>query len=255
MASLTVRGLSVDFPIYHGNSRSLKRHVFARASGRLQQDDKSRIVVNALRNIGLDLRSGDRLGLIGGNGAGKTTLLRTLAGIYEPVQGRIEIEGRIGALLDPNLGMNYELTGRENIALRGLYNGYTRPEIDQLERDVESFAELGDFLDLPMRFYSAGMTVRLGFALATAIRPEVLLMDEWFLAGDAAFMEKATLRLETVVRQAEILVLSSHVPSIILDWSTRVIRMDQGRIVDDGPPQEVMDRYLNPAPAPAEVPA
>lgn len=250
MANLTVRGLSVDFPIYHGNSRSLKRHVFARASGRLQQDDKSRIVVNALRDISLDLRSGDRLGLIGGNGAGKTTLLRTLAGIYEPVQGRIEIEGRVGALLDPNLGMNPELTGRENIVLRGLYNGYPRPEIDQLERDVEDFAELGDFLDLPMRFYSAGMTVRLGFALATAIRPEVLLMDEWFLAGDAAFMEKASVRLESVVNQAEILVLSSHSPGVILNWSTRLIRMDGGRIVDDGPPQEVMDRYLGTAPAP-----
>lgn len=255
MANLTVRDLSVDFPIYHGNSRSLKRHVFARASGRLQQDDKSRIVVNALRDISLDLRSGDRLGLIGGNGAGKTTLLRTLAGIYEPVHGRIEIQGRIGALLDPNLGMNSELTGRENIVLRGLYNGYPRPEIDQLERDVEAFAELGDFLDLPMRFYSAGMTVRLGFALATAIRPEVLLMDEWFLAGDAAFMEKATVRLESVVNQAEILVLSSHSPGVILNWSTRVIRMDAGRIVDDGPPQEVMDRYLGTTPAPIVVEA
>ena len=251
MASLVARGLSVDFPIYHGNSRSLKRHVFARASGRLQQDDKSRIVVHALRDISLDLRSGDRLGLIGGNGAGKTTLLRTLAGIYEPVHGRIEIEGRVGALLDANLGMNYELTGRENIALRGLYNGFSRPEIDQLEEDVETFAELGDFLDLPMRFYSAGMTVRLGFALATAIRPEVLLMDEWLLAGDAAFMEKASLRLETVVRQAEVLVLSSHAPAIILNWSTRVIRMDQGRIVDDGAPQEVMDRYLGTVSVPA----
>ena len=251
MASLVARGLSVDFPIYHGNSRSLKRHVFARASGRLQKDDKSRIVVNALRDISLDLRSGDRLGLIGGNGAGKTTLLRTLAGIYEPVHGRIEIEGRVGALLDANLGMNYDLTGRENIALRGLYNGFRRAQIDQLEEDVEAFAELGDFLDLPMRFYSAGMTVRLGFALATAIKPEVLLMDEWLLAGDAAFMEKASIRLETVVRQAEVLVLSSHAPGIILNWSTRVIRMDQGRIVDDGPPQEVMDRYLGAVPVPA----
>ena len=251
MASLVARGLSVDFPIYHGNSRSLKRHVFARASGRLQQDEKSRIVVNALRDISLDLRSGDRLGLIGGNGAGKTTLLRTLAGIYEPVHGRIEIEGRVGALLDANLGMNYDLTGRENIALRGLYNGLSRVEIEQLERDVEAFAELGDFLDLPMRFYSAGMNVRLGFALATAIKPEVLLMDEWLLAGDAAFMEKASLRLETVVRQAEVLVLSSHAPAIILNWSTRVIRMEQGRIIDDGPPQEVMDRYLGAVSVPA----
>ncbi len=244
MASVLTENVRVDFPIYHGNSRSLKRTVFAAASGRLQEDSKHRIVVNALRDISLDLRSGDRLGLIGGNGAGKTTLLRTLAGIYEPVEGRVVIEGRIGALLDATLGMNYELTGRENIALRGLYNGLSREAIGRLEDDVETFAELGDFLDLPMRFYSAGMVVRLGFALATAIRPEVLLMDEWLLAGDAAFIEKASVRLETVVRQAEILVLSSHMPAIILNWSTRVIRMHQGRIVDDGAPQEVMDRYL-----------
>ena len=244
MARILTERVSVDFPIYHGNSRSLKRHVFAAASGRLQSDDKHRIVVSALRDISLSLRSGDRLGLIGGNGAGKTTLLRTLAGIYEPVEGRIVVEGRIGALLDANLGMNYELTGRENIALRGLYNGLSKTEIGTLEEDVETFAELGEFLDLPMRFYSAGMMVRLGFALATAIRPEVLLMDEWLLAGDAAFLEKATTRLEAVVKQAEILVLSSHMPSIVLNWSTRVICMSQGRIIDDGSPQEVMDRYL-----------
>ncbi len=248
MASVSIDNVRVDFPIYHGSSRSLKRTVFAAASGRLQEDSKHRIVVSALRDISLELRRGDRLGLIGSNGAGKTTLLRTLAGIYEPVGGRVAIEGRIGALLDASLGMNAELTGRENIALRGLYNGLPRPAIAALEDDVEAFAELGDFLDLPMRFYSAGMSIRLGFALATAIRPEVLLMDEWLLAGDAAFLEKASARLEAVVRSAEILVLSSHMPGIILNWCTRVVRMHQGRIVDDGPPQDVMARYLGTAP-------
>ncbi len=244
MARIVAQNIQVDFPIYHGNSRSLKRTVFAAASGRLQQDSRQRIVVHALRDVSLTLSSGDRLGLIGSNGAGKTTLLRTLAGIYEPVLGRVEVHGRIGALLDPNLGMNAELTGRENIALRGLYNGLSHPAIARLEEDVQDFAELGEFLDLPLRFYSSGMVVRLGFALATAIRPEVLLMDEWFLAGDAAFMDKATARLEAMVRDAEILVLSSHSAPVILDWSTRVIRMDGGRVVDDGPPQAVVDRYL-----------
>jgi lipopolysaccharide transport system ATP-binding protein len=244
MARVIAEDVQVDFPIYHGNSRSLKRTVFAAASGRLQTDAKHRVVVNALRDVSISLRSGDRLGLIGNNGAGKTTLLRTLAGIYEPVGGRVEVEGRVGALLDPNLGMNPELTGRENIALRGLYNGLPRDAIAQLEADVQDFADLGEFLDLPMRFYSAGMIVRLGFALATAIRPEVLLMDEWVLAGDAAFIDKATARLEAMVREAEILVLSSHSAPVILDWSTRVIRMHQGRVVDDGAPAEVMERYL-----------
>jgi lipopolysaccharide transport system ATP-binding protein len=251
MARIVAENVQVDFPIYHGNSRSLKRTVYAAATGRLQTDARHRVVVHALRDISLTLRNGDRLGLIGANGAGKTTLLRTLAGIYEPVGGRIEVDGRVGALLDPNLGMNPELTGRENIALRGLFVGLERESIARLEEDVQDFAELGEFLDLPLRFYSSGMIVRLGFALATAIRPEVLLMDEWFLAGDAAFMDKATARLEAMVREAEILVLSSHSPQVVLDWCTRVVRMHQGRVVDDGAPGEVMHRYLHEAAQPA----
>ena len=247
MARIQISGVHVDFPIYHGNSRSLKRTVFAAASGRLQEDSRHRIVVQALKDVSFTLGSGDRLGLIGRNGAGKTTLLRTLAGIYEPHVGSVEVAGSLGALLDQNLGMNTELTGRENIVLRGLYGGMASPAIRRLEDDVQEFADLGEFLDLPVRFYSAGMVVRLGFALATAIRPQVLLMDEWFLAGDAAFMEKARLRLEDMVRGAEILVLSSHATPVILEWCTRVIQLDQGRIVDDGPPNEVMDRYLGVA--------
>ena len=244
MAAIDVERVQVDFPIYHGSSRSLKKTVFAAASGRLQEDARRRIVVQALRDVSFSLRSGDRLGLIGGNGAGKTTLLRTLAGIYEPVVGRIRVEGSVGALLDPNLGMNMDLTGRENIALRGLYGSMGQAAIRRMEEDVQDFAELGEFLDLPLRFYSSGMVVRLGFALATAVRSQVLLMDEWFLAGDAAFMEKARVRLEDLVRGAEILVLSSHMEGIVLDWTTRVIWMDQGRVRADGEPREVMDAYL-----------
>ena len=244
MAGIQIDGVHVSFPIYHGNSRSLKRTVFAAASGRLHEDANHRIVVQALRDVSFTLRSGDRLGLVGGNGAGKTTLLRTLAGIYEPVVGRVHVSGSIGALLDPNLGMNLELTGRENIALRGLYNGMTRPAVRRLEEDVQDFAELAEFLDLPVRFYSSGMVIRLGFALATAIRPEVLLMDEWFLAGDAAFMDRARARLEDMGRGADILVLSSHNATVVQDWSTRVMWLDQGRIVADGAPADVLGQYL-----------
>ncbi len=246
-ARIEVRGVDVDFPIYHGNSRSLKRTVFAAASGRLQEDARHRIVVQAVRGANFSLGAGERLGLIGHNGAGKTTLLRTLAGIYEPAVGEVTVEGSVGALLDPNLGMNPEMTGRENIVLRGLMNGLPKPAIKRLEDDVQDFAELAEFLDLPMRFYSSGMIVRLGFALATAIRPQVLLMDEWFLAGDAAFMEKAKVRLEDMVRGAEILVLSSHNDQVVLDWCTRVIWMDRGRVKMDGAAADVMAAYRESA--------
>jgi lipopolysaccharide transport system ATP-binding protein len=250
-AEIDVRGVSLDFPLYHGNARSLKRTVFSTVSGRMQNDQRHRVVVQALRDISFNLKPGDRLGLVGTNGAGKTTLLRTLAGIYEPIVGRVRIGGSLNALLDPQLGMNMELTGRENIMLRGLYNGLGKPAIARLEEDVCAFAELDDFIDLPVRIYSSGMVVRLGFALATAIRPQVLLMDEWFLAGDAAFIEKARGRLEDMVRGAEILVLSSHLANVVLDWCTRVIWMDQGRIREDGPGAEVLDRYMAHAGAPA----
>ena len=243
-AQIEVTGVSLDFPLYHGNARSLKRTVFSRISGRIANDAKHRVVVAALRDISLSLVSGDRLGLVGTNGAGKTTLLRTLAGIYEPLVGTVRITGSLSALLDPLLGMNQDLTGRENIMLRGLYSGLSRAEIRRLEEDVCDFADLDAFIDLPVRIYSSGMVVRLGFALATAIRPQVLLMDEWFLAGDATFLEKARLRLEDLVRGAKILVLASHSEPVVLEWCTRVIWMDQGRIRADGPAAEVMAQYL-----------
>jgi lipopolysaccharide transport system ATP-binding protein len=242
--SIDAHDVSVLFPLYHGNSRSLKKLLVAAASGRLTEDKSHRVVVRALSDINFSVRSGERLGLVGANGAGKTTLLRVLAGIYEPVTGRIRLHGTLNALLDPSLGMNGELTGRENIMLRGLYAGLSGPGLTRLEEDVIEFAELSDFIDLPMRIYSAGMSVRLGFALATAIRPRILLMDEWFLAGDPAFMEKASQRLEEMVRAADILVLSTHSDVIIREWCTRVMWLEKGRIRADGPMARVMDEYV-----------
>ncbi len=250
--SLVIDNLSIDFPLYHGSARSLKKTVFAAASGRLGEDRQKRVVVQALRDVSFRLKAGDRLGLVGGNGAGKTTLLRTMAGIYEPVVGHVEVCGVVTAMLDSSLGMNPDLTGRENIMLRGLYNGYTKAQTRRMEEDVHDFAELGEFMDLPVRFYSSGMIVRLSFAMATAISPEVLLMDEWVLAGDANFLDKARTRLENVVRGADILVLSSHVPTIVTQWCTRVIWMDHGRIREDGRPEEVLAHYLG-HPAAAEM--
>ena len=243
-AKIEIDRVSVFFPLYHGSSRSLKKTVAAAATGRLGEDRQHRMVVRALTDVSFTLRRGDRLGLVGSNGAGKTTLLRTLAGIYEPVVGRISVHGSLNALLDTSLGMNVDMSGRENIMLRGLFNGLPSSMLPQLERDVAAFAELGDFLDLPVRTYSAGMVVRLGFALATAIRPQILLMDEWFLAGDASFMEKARTRLEELVRGADILVLSTHSLEIVRTWCTRVIWLEQGIIRADGPAGEVVDRYL-----------
>jgi len=246
VAEFHIQNVAVSFPLYHGESRSLKKTMFAAASGRLGEDRKHRLVVEALRDISFSLRTGDRLGFVGSNGAGKTTLLRTMAGIYEPVSGRIDVRGDVTALLDAGQGMNFELTGRENIRLRGLFNGLNETQIEDLQSDVAEFAELAQFLELPVRTYSSGMVVRLGFALATAIKPQILLMDEWIMAGDASFMDKAKHRVETMVRGAEILVISTHSADIILQWCNRVIWMDAGQIKADGPPEEILSAYLTP---------
>jgi lipopolysaccharide transport system ATP-binding protein len=244
MTHLTAFNISIDFPLYHGESRSLKKAVFGATAGRFGHDLKHRPVVQALRDISFTLRQGDRLGLIGSNGSGKTTLLRALSGIYQPANGSLSMEGRLTSLLDPSQGMNMDLTGRENIRLRGLFLGLPKAEIARLEADVEDFAEIGQFMELAVKNYSSGMVVRLAFAMATAIHPEILLMDEWILAGDAAFMEKAKRRIEAMVRHADILILASHSSSVIAEWCNRLIWLEQGKIVADGKPLEVLAQYL-----------
>lgn len=244
MTHVTAFNISVDFPLYHSDNRSLKKTLLGATAGRFGRDHKHRPVVQALRGISFTLRSGDRLGLIGSNGSGKTTLLRALSGIYQPANGSLSMEGRLTSLLDQGQGMNTDLTGRENIRLRGYFLGMPKADIARLEADVEDFAEIDQFMDLPVRNYSSGMVVRLAFALATAIHPEILLMDEWILAGDAAFMEKAKCRVEAMVRHADILILASHSSSIIVEWCNRLIWLEQGKIKADGKPLEVLAQYL-----------
>jgi len=252
MPSIAIDRLQIDFPLYHGQSRSLKKHVGNTISSlrpgspaaHLMQDGRERTVVSVLRDVSFVLKSGERLGLIGRNGAGKTTLLRAMAGIYEPVGGRVRLEGSIGTLLDASLGMNMELTGRENIRLYCLHAGLSKAEISQIDQDVQDFADLGSYMDMPVKTYSSGMTVRLAFGLATAVKPQILLMDEWFLAGDGAFMNKAQERLEAMVQHADILVISTHQPDVMRKWCTRVIWLEDGRIRMDGTPDEVLDVYL-----------
>ncbi|GGG32229.1 sugar ABC transporter ATP-binding protein [Caldovatus sediminis] len=240
MARILAEGISVEFPLYHLGARSLKKRLLAATPLRLRTDDANRVVVAALRDLSFEIARGERVALVGRNGAGKTTLLRTLAGVYEPVAGRLTVEGAVGSLIDPAAGMDPDATGRENIVLRALYRGMTAVEGTALAEEVAAFAGLGEFLDVPVRTYSAGMHVRLAFAMATAMTPQVLLMDEWFLAGDAEFMEKAEQRLSRLVSDADILVLATHDLAVVRNWCTRAIRLEGGRIIGDGPVAEVL---------------
>ncbi|HVY43199.1 MAG TPA: ABC transporter ATP-binding protein [Hyphomicrobiaceae bacterium] len=166
--------------------------------------------VTALDGVSFELKAGDRLGLVGPNGAGKTTLLKVLYGIYAPTAGRLEIEGRVDALFNINLGFRPEATGRRNIVLRGLINGWTEEEIAARAEEIIEFSELGEFIDLPFKSYSQGMAARLAFSIATTLEPEILLMDEWIGAGDAEFQKKASQRMNELAEKAGIIVLASH---------------------------------------------
>jgi ABC-type polysaccharide/polyol phosphate transport system ATPase subunit len=246
MPHMKVEDVYVDFPVMRAEAQSLKKAIVASATGgRIVTGARDIPVVRALSGVTFELKPGERVGLIGRNGAGKTTLLRTLAGVYEPIRGSITSQGRIVSMLDA--GLQPEMTGYENIQLRGLLLGLSKPELRAMTAEVETFSELGEFLSMPVRVYSSGMTMRLAFAMATIGRPEILLMDEWVLAGDAQFMLKAKTRMQKFVAEAQIMVLASHSENLIRQNCSRAIYLDKGEIVADGPVEDVIKQYRTAA--------
>ena len=233
MASISLDDCSLDLPIYGTGNRSLKGVVMASATGgRIASASRNITVVQALRNISLDIKAGDRVGLVGHNGAGKTSLLRMMAGIYEPTSGRVKVEGRVSSFINLGLGMDMEATGAENILLCGLMFGVEFDEIRRLTPSIGDFSGLGDFLDMPVRTYSSGMLMRLIFSIVTSVQAEVLLMDEWLSVGDNDFNAIAQQRLEDMVSAASILVLASHEEATLKRLCNTIVHLEHGAIVD-----------------------
>jgi ABC-type polysaccharide/polyol phosphate transport system ATPase subunit len=202
-----------------------------------------RKVVQALHDICLDLRQGDRLAIVGHNGSGKSTLLKALAGIYYPQHGRIEREGPVTGIFNIALGFRQEASGYRNIMLKGLIAGKSRAEIERVIPEIAAFTELGPYLHMPLRTYSQGMAMRLAFAIATAYSSDILLMDEWIGAGDARFNEKIITRMNSFVESAHILVLASHSTPLLRRIANRAIWLEAGRIREAGSVEELVDRY------------
>jgi len=244
MASILMNQVSVSFPIYDAKSRSIKKRVLAAAGrGRIGTSEDNHVVIRALNGITIQIEHGERVGLIGRNGAGKTTLLRVMAGIYEPPSGTVEVEGRVAPLFDIGMGMDPESSGYENILLRGLFLGLRKAEIRAKVDEIADFTELGEFLEMPLRTYSAGMFARLAFAISTSIDPEILLLDEGIGAGDEVFLEKAKQRLDALINRARILVLASHSDVLVRKLCNRAILMENGQVVASGPTDAMLDRY------------
>ena len=245
MAEIILKSVTADFPIY-GNQVSLRNVLFGRVVGgvlRRPSETGNRVVVRALDNVSLTINHGDQLGLIGHNGAGKSTLLRVLAGIYEPSLGAITIDGYVSPLFDVSPGLDLDDTGYENIVTCALLLGMSRDEIERKMPEIVAFTELSDYLALPARTYSSGMLVRLGFAIATAIDPEILLLDEGLGAGDARFATRAAKRVEAMIERSSIMVLASHSDDLIRQMCNRVILLDRGRVLADGPTTDVLEMY------------
>lgn len=253
MARLVLEDVHVDFPIRTAE-HSLRRAIFARATGgNIERESivQPRLVVKALNGVSLYLREGDRLGLVGHNGAGKSTILRTMAGIYQPVSGRVLAEGRITPLFDAIPGLDGEDTGYENIITAGLLHGISRGEIERLIPEIEQFSELGEYLALPYRTYSSGMMTRLAFSIATALDPEILLMDEGIGAGDARFAERAAKRMEAFIGRSRIIVLASHSEHLLRSICNKAALMQGGKIIGLGGLDEIFAKYNELVHAPA----
>lgn len=245
MTELVLDHVNVDFPIY-GTQRSLRKVLLTRATGGLighEASGSSRITVHALVDISVHLHEGDRLGLVGHNGAGKSTLLKVMAGVYEPTSGHVFSQGNVTPLFDTMPGLDPEDTGYENAVTAGMLLGKTRQEIEEKIPGIEEFCELGEYFALPVRSYSAGMITRLGFALATAFDPGILLMDEGIAAGDARFADRAAKRMEEFIGRSPILVLASHSEDMIRATCNKAALMRAGRIVTLGTVDEVIDEY------------
>jgi lipopolysaccharide transport system ATP-binding protein len=231
MTSIKLDHCSLQLPIYGTINRSLKGAVMASATGgKIASASRHVTVVQALKDINLELRAGDRVGLVGHNGAGKTTLLRIIAGIYEPTDGCIEVQGRVSSFINLGMGMDLEATGRENILLCGLMFGMDIEEVRRLAPAIGEFSGLGDFLDMPVRTYSSGMTMRLVFSIVTSVPAEILVMDEWLSVGDADFVVHAEQRLRRLVDAASILVLASHDPAVIAKLCNMIVHLEHGEV-------------------------
>jgi len=243
MPLIEARNVGIEFPVAPPNAKSFRHlalRTASRVGGKVLQNEGSFRFVQALDDVTFTLRRGDRLGLIGHNGAGKTTLIRVLAGIYEPTRGSLRMVGRNVPMFDIGLGMDEEATGYENIKIRGLILGLTPEEIEERVAEIAEFAELGDYLELPIRTYSSGMLLRLVFSIAASIHGDIILMDEWIAVGDAQFRKKTHDRLQNITEQSGIVVLASHDHGLLRDTCNLGLHLEGGRVRAFGPLDDVL---------------
>src|SRR5436305_7259510 len=237
MARIQLDNVSLTFRVRQHARITLKEFLVRRL---YKKSTNPVMEVEALKHLNLEVREGERLGIIGHNGAGKSTLLKVLAGIYPPTDGRVHVEGHISSLFDITLGFEPDASGWENIYYRGYLQGETPRTIKPKVAQIAEFTELGEFLDMPVRYYSAGMMIRLAFAIATACEPEILIVDEVLSVGDLSFQQKASQRIRAMMAQARLMVIVSHDLHSLQNLCTRIAWLDHGQVRQVGPPAETV---------------
>ena len=255
MPRIELDNLSLTFTLRAARKTTLKEYLLR---GLFLQSANPKVAIHALNGVSFQAGEGERIGVIGHNGAGKSTLLRVLAGVYPPTAGTRLVEGKICSLFEIGLGFEMEANGWDNIAYRGYLQGETPRTLKAKTPEIAEFTELGDFLNIPVRFYSAGMLMRLAFAISTAVEPEVLLVDEVMSVGDLAFQKKAADRMKGMMSQSRVMVMVSHDLTSIRKLCTHVLWLQHGGVVMQGSPNEVCDAYIRsvaPAVEPVAQPA
>ena len=243
--AIRASGLGIRYNL-HFTRKTKLRTTFANL---LRPERRSRGHFWALRGVDLEVRRGEAVGVIGSNGSGKSTLLLALAGIIQPSEGVVEVNGHVSTLLSLQAGFDSDLSGRENIALAGALMGIDHKVMEEITPSIIKFADIGAFIDAPMKTYSSGMRARVGFSIATAVDPDILLLDEVLQTGDNKFKEKSRRRIAEVLRSAKAVVMVTHDMSWITAFCTRAILLDHGRIVAEGDPEEIADMHEDTADA------
>src|SRR5262245_43335913 len=235
---IRLENVSVEYRAPREQIRSFKEYAIRLLQGRVQHEE-----FKALCDVSLDVRQGEVMGVIGHNGAGKSTLLKLVSRVMKPTGGRVWVKGRIAPLLELGAGFHPELSGRENIFLNGTLLGYTHAEVESLFNEIVDFAEMWDFIDAPLRTYSTGMTVRLGFAVATARKPDILIVDEVLSVGDEQFRQKCAARMDSFREYGTTILLVTHDSTQVTGRCDRAAWLDHGRLRAIGDSQIVVDQY------------
>lgn len=228
---------------FSATTRDIAFSLWEILSGKVLEQNDNKII--AVDDVTLDIRAGEKVGIIGKNGAGKTTLLQMIAGLGTPTSGHIDVEGKVNCIMTLGIGLRDELTGRENIYLDGEINGKSIKEVDEVINDIIDFADIGAFIDYPLKTYSTGMKSRLAFAMIIFLEPEILIIDEALSAGDAEFSIKASRKMKEICKKGKILILVSHSMGTITEMCDRCIWLEKGRVIMDGIPDDVAQAYLD----------